>query len=117
MSLINYFYLLAALFSLISIQTSKVAAFVESDQNQMEGLSKNHVNPKRGLFGQVIFANRRPTLTLEQFKRIHELAVERKQKEKETRLKQERREKIYRDLLAQGERQTSFHRDFHTMRY
>jgi len=121
MSLINYYYLLLALYSLNLIRTSKVAAFKESNHQQqqqpIEEFSDEHLNSKRSLFGQVIFYDRRPKMTLEQLKRMYELIAEMARKEREMKLQQERREKIYREELAQRDQQSSFHRDFHTWRY
>ena len=43
--------------------------------------------------------------------------AEKARKEREMKLEHERREKIYREVLAQRDQQSSFHRDFHTWRY
>jgi hypothetical protein len=114
MSFINQYFFLLVLSSLNLIQISKVAAFEVSDQTQMADFSVNREAPKRGLFGQVIFYDRRPKMTQKQIKKLYEMVEEQMKKERELMFEQERKEKIYRELLAQP---SSFHRDFHTMRY
>ena len=51
------------------------------------------MNSKRSLFGQVIFYDRRPKMTLEQLKRMYELIAEKARKEREIGAR-EKREKI-----------------------
>jgi hypothetical protein len=115
MFLLKYYFLLALL-SLNLIRISRADALKECDHRQLEVFFKKHANSKQALFSHVSFYERPQKYNLEQKKRLCELAVEFMKKEDEMRLKQERRDNIFRKFLAPRE-QTSYHRDFHTLRY
>jgi hypothetical protein len=116
MLLINYYFLLAV-FSLNLIRSSIADALKECDHGQMEEFYKTNVNGKQSLFSHVSYYERPlQTLTFIQIKRLCTLTREIAKKENEMRLRQERRARIFREFLAPRE-PTSFHRDFHTIRY
>jgi hypothetical protein len=88
---INRYFFLLALCSLNLIQISKVAAFEVSDQKQMADFSVNREDAKRGLFGQVVFYDRRPKMTPKQLQKLYKIVQEEMKKEREIMFEQERK--------------------------
>ena len=75
---------------------------------------KNHMNSKFNIFGPISFGESTIRPSREYLRMRQELKVENMRKENEMRLDQARRDQIFRKYLNQ---QSSFHRDFHTLRY
>ena len=116
-----YYYFLLAFFSHNLIRLSRTAAFIALEKShhdhEPEVFYKNHMITKLNIFSPVSFYDSPIRPSREYLKRRYEFAVEKMRKENELRLAQEKRDKIYREHLAQRATQTSFHRDFHTFRY
>jgi hypothetical protein len=85
---------------------------IETPQDSNDLYQKNH-NKKRGFFEMHSFYGN-PYISHAGLLKQIQKAQKKEKKENDMRLEQDRRDKIFRQYLNQ---QSSFHRDFHTIRY